>query len=74
MNEQLPEKPQHPGFFQIIGSVLSAIFGVQSSKNHKRDFTDGNIKYFLGVYVVIAICIILSMITLVRYVISHSTS
>jgi len=72
MDDKTPSEPNKPTFFQIVGSVLSAILGVQNSKNHARDFTEGNVKYFLGVYVVIAICIILSMITLVRYVISHA--
>jgi hypothetical protein len=72
MSDKPSSEPNKPKFFQIVGSVLSAIFGVQNSKNHERDFSQGNNKYFLGVYVVIAICIILSMITLVRYVISNA--
>lgn len=63
-----------PNFFQIIGSVLSAIFGVQNNKNRERDFTQGNIKYFIAVYAVIVIFIIFGMITLVRFVISHAAS
>lgn len=73
MTKNSPPDHSEPNFFQIVGSVLSAIFGVQNNKNRERDFTQGNIKYFIGVYAVIVLCIILSMITLVRFVISHAT-
>jgi len=74
MNEKPASDSKKPNFFQIIGSVLSAIFGVQNNKNRERDFTQGNIKYFIGVYAIIVLCIILSMVTLVRFVISHAAS
>jgi len=36
-------------FFQIFGSVLAAMFGVQSEKNRQRDFNKGKLwHYVLG--------------------------
>lgn len=34
-------------FLQTIGSVFAAAFGVQSSKNRKRDFAKGNVLAFV---------------------------
>lgn len=57
-----------PNLLQVFGSVLSAIFGVQNSKNRERDFAKGDPKQFAIVYVIIVISIVLCMITLVRTV------
>lgn len=40
-----PEKKLNP--LQVVGSVLAAGFGVQSSKNRERDFKGGSFKTFL---------------------------
>ncbi|MCB1615771.1 MAG: DUF2970 domain-containing protein [Pseudomonadales bacterium] len=68
-----PKQPQKkPGFLQVLGSVLAAIFGVQSAKNRERDFTQGNFKDYIAVYVVIVVFIVIGMITLVRMVLSQT--
>ena len=46
-NADLSEKPL--GFFQMVGSVLAAFFGVQSSKNKERDFKRGKASQFIAV-------------------------
>lgn len=33
-----PRDPQAPGFAAAAASAAAAMFGVQSSKNHQRDF------------------------------------
>ena len=33
--------------FQVFGSVLASFYGVQSSKNRKRDFESGKAKHFI---------------------------
>lgn len=35
------------GFFAVVGSVFSAAFGVQSSRNRKRDFEQGRPIHFI---------------------------
>jgi len=76
MPNNLKEKDaeQKPSIFQVFGSVLSAIFGIQNSKNRERDFSRGNPKQFIIVYVFIVICIILSMVTLVRVILHFATT
>ena len=34
---------------QVIGSILASFYGVQSSKNRKRDFQSGKAKTFIVV-------------------------
>ena len=40
-------EPSRPGPIQILGSVLAAAFGVQSSKNRERDFKGGSFLPFI---------------------------
>ncbi len=40
-----PTKKLNP--LQVVGSVLAAGFGVQSSKNRERDFKEGSFKSFV---------------------------
>ena len=53
---------------QVFGSILSAIFGVQSNKNRERDFAKGDPKQFAIAYLIIVISIVLIIIALVRMV------
>jgi Na+-transporting NADH:ubiquinone oxidoreductase subunit NqrB len=36
-----------PGLLTVIGSILAAGFGVQSSRNQQRDFSQGNARHFI---------------------------
>lgn len=38
---------QTPGFWQVLGSVLAALLGVQSERNRKRDFTHGRPMHYI---------------------------
>ena len=37
---------RRPTLWQVLGSVLAAMFGVQSERNRVRDFTHGNLATF----------------------------
>jgi hypothetical protein len=65
---------QKPGFFQVLHSVLAAIFGVQSSGNRERDFKKGSAGDYIGVYVVIVIAIVIGMFVVVNMVLSAAGS
>jgi len=67
-NKKPEDGLKKPNILQVFGSVLSAIFGVQNSKNRERDFSRGDPKQFIAVYVFIVICVVLAMITLVRVI------
>jgi hypothetical protein len=67
-NDQTNPNLKKPTLLQVFGSVLSAIFGIQNSKNRERDFSKGDPKQFAIVYIIIVISIVLSMVMLVRTV------
>lgn len=68
MSEQ-DQKPKTPNLLQVIGSVLAAGFGVQTSKNRERDFQQGNAFTFIGVGLVATVAFILVIYGIVRIVI-----
>ena len=80
MTDNKPAQPEttpalkKPTLLQVFASVLSAIFGVQNSKNRERDFSKGDPKQFIAVYVFIVICVVLAMVTLVRIVLHLATA
>ncbi len=46
MNDS-PKRDGKPGVLAVIGSVLAAGFGVQSSRNQQRDFAQGKLRNFV---------------------------
>lgn len=59
-------------WWQIIGSTLAAVIGVQSRKNKERDFTQGDIKKFIIAGIGFTICFLLGLIMLVNVVVASS--
>lgn len=72
--EDRQDDHQRPGFFQVLHSVLAAIFGVQSSGNRERDFKKGSAGDYIGVYVVIVIAIVIGMFVVVNLVLGAAGS
>jgi hypothetical protein len=54
-----PEKS--PSLLQMIGSVLAAFFGVQSSKNRERDFKHGRAGMFIAIGIVMTVLFVLTV-------------
>ena len=56
------------GVFQVVGSILAAMFGVQSSENRRRDFEQGRLGVFIvggilfGVFFVAALYAVVSLV------------
>ena len=55
---------------QVIGSVLSAALGVQSSSNRERDFKQGRFGVFVAAGVIFTLLFIGVVYTVVRLVLS----
>lgn len=55
-------------FRQMLGSTLAAAFGVQSSKNRKRDFSRGKASHFIMMGVGFTVVFVLVMVGLVNLV------
>ena len=57
---------------QLVGSVLAAGLGVQSSKNRERDFKRGRLGMFVAAGVVFTLLFIGSVLFVVQVVLNNS--
>lgn len=57
-----------PNIFQVIWSVIAAVFGVQSQQNRERDFKKGDPRDYITVYVILVIALVIGMIMVVNAV------
>jgi len=65
------DKQEHkPGLFQLILSIMAGAIGVQSDRNRERDFERGDFRRFVIGGVVFTTLLILTLIALVRWIIS----
>ncbi|CAA0089234.1 Uncharacterised protein [Zhongshania aliphaticivorans] len=62
------EKSKKTGLFAVIGSVFAAAFGVQSSKNRERDFTQGRLINYVIAGIIFVAVFIVSVFTVVQMV------
>ena len=61
-----------PTFLEIVKSVLSSFFGVQSDKNRQRDFQQGNPMHFIGVGLGLTIFFVITVIVVVKLILHFS--
>lgn len=62
-----------PNLFQVIWSVIAALFGVQSGKNRERDFKKGKAGDYILVYVVLVVAMVLGMVVTVNMVLDAAS-
>lgn len=62
---------QKPGFFSVIGSVVAAAFGVQSTKNRMRDFQGTSATPYIIGGIIFTILFILAVVGVVKMVVAH---
>ena len=62
------DQDEKPGLMQIVGSVLAAGFGVQSSKNRERDFKHGRARTFIIAGIVFTVIFVATVFTVVSTV------
>ena len=67
-----PDKDEKPGLKNVVGSVLSAAFGVQSSKNRERDFKHGKARVFIVTGVVFTVLFIATVFLVVKLVLTRA--
>lgn len=63
---------QRPRFWDIIISTIAAAFGVQSRKNHERDFKGGNIYAYIAAGVIFTVLFVLAVLFVVNLVLKAS--
>ena len=61
-----------PSFIDVIKSVLASFFGVQSDKNRRRDFQQGNLAQFIIVGLVLTVLFIMGMILIVKLILASA--
>jgi hypothetical protein len=67
------QDPEHkPGWLRVVGSVLSAAIGIQSSKNHERDFKHGRARNFIITGIVFTVVFVATVFTVVSTVLKGS--
>ena len=63
-----PEQQKPPTILEVAFSVIAAAFGVQNSKNSKRDFTTGNPIAFIAMGLIFTILFVMTIIGVVSLV------
>lgn len=64
-----------PTFWQVLVSVLGAMFGVQSSRVRERDFKAGHPWWvYLGVGVIMTLLLVLLLIGLAKFILWQAQS
>ncbi len=58
-----------PNLIQIVKSVLAAMIGVQSDKNRKIDFEQGNLSSYIIVGVGMTLLFVVLLVTIVNYLV-----
>jgi hypothetical protein len=65
------QEQNKPSVLQVVGSVLSAFFGVQSERNRERDFGRGNPFVFIAVGVILTLVFVLLVWSVVQMVLPN---
>lgn len=55
----------------VVKSVLAAAFGVQSSSNRERDFSQGSYRHFIVAGIVFTVLFVLTLVLVVRTVLGQ---
>jgi hypothetical protein len=64
------KETKKPGLLAIIGSIISAAFGVQSSANRERDFKHGKFRNYVISAIIFVGLFIATIFTIVKIVLS----
>lgn len=64
--------PRKLGLLATLGSVLMAMFGVQSSKARERDFARGSPAAFIAIGVLLTIGFIVTLVLIVRLLLRNA--
>ena len=71
-DNQPPQQDKKPGFFSVVGSVLAAAFGVQSSENRERDFKHGSHKVFIVAGIIFTLLFLGTVYSIVQIVLKKA--
>lgn len=67
-----PGDDKAPSFWQSVGSVFAAFFGVQSSRNRVRDFTHGKPAVFIVVGLIVTVLFVMTVVLAVKFALRNA--
>ncbi len=67
-NERSADDQVELSFWQVLGSTLAAAFGVQSSKNRERDFSQGKASHFIFMGIALTLVLVVIVVGVVSMV------
>lgn len=70
MTDASDEQAPPPTFWQTAGSVLAAFFGVQNSRNRRRDFTRGKPSHYILMGAIATALFVVALLVIVRVVLA----
>jgi len=70
VKDEQEQKP--PGVLSVIGSVLSAMIGIQSDEKRERDFEKGHIGNYIFVGIIAVAIFVFTLITIVNNILDKS--
>ncbi|MDX9875872.1 MAG: DUF2970 domain-containing protein [Spongiibacteraceae bacterium] len=71
MSQKDIEKEAPVSFLQMVGSILSSFFGVQSSEKRKRDFSKGRARHFIMVGILMTVVWYVTIALIVKLVVPN---
>lgn len=67
------EKPAPLSLREVVGSIMAALLGVQSSRNHARDFSRGTARQYIVVGLIATILFVNIVYFAVKLILSLAT-
>jgi uncharacterized membrane protein len=72
MSDNKQPEDSKPGIFAVVGSIISAAFGVQSSHNRERDFKHGRFRNYVVTAIIFVGLFIATVFTIVQLVLKQA--
>jgi hypothetical protein len=62
MTSQDSDKTRAPSFFNVLGSVLASMFGVQSNRKREQDFTHGKPSHYVTIVFILTVWAVVQVV------------
>lgn len=73
MTDPDPDDQQPLSLREVVGSIMAALLGVQSSRNHARDFARGSARQYIVVGLIATLLFVLLVFGAVKLILHLAT-
>lgn len=73
-DQDADQKTGEISFGQLLKSVISAFFGVQSNANRERDFKHGKLSHFVMIGLLMGLLFVLTLVAVVQLVLHFAAA